>query len=90
MQSLGRRLNDDPVLATRAEAAVERATDYVANRFEDEIGGIVTSTISKWDSRETARRLELLLGPDLQYIRINGTVVGGIAGLALHAITQAR
>ena len=53
------------------------------------IAGVVSSTIARWDSHETARRLELLLGPDLQYIRINGTVVGAAAGLALHAIAQA-
>jgi uncharacterized membrane-anchored protein YjiN (DUF445 family) len=49
----------------------------------------VSGTISRWDGEETARRLELLLGADLQYIRINGTVVGGTAGLALHCIAQA-
>ena len=42
----------------------------------------------RWDGEETAHRLELLLGPDLQFIRINGTVVGGLAGLVLHAIAQ--
>ena len=50
--------------------------------------GLVSSTIARWDAEETANRLELLLGPDLQYIRINGTVVGALAGLALHAIAQ--
>jgi uncharacterized membrane-anchored protein YjiN (DUF445 family) len=49
----------------------------------------VSTTISKWDGEETAQRLELLLGPDLQFIRINGTVVGGAAGLCLHALAQA-
>ena len=46
---------------------------------------MVSGTISRWDGRETSDRLELLLGPDLQFIRINGTVVGGLAGLAIHA-----
>ena len=49
---------------------------------------LVSGTIERWDAAETSRRLELLLGPDLQYIRINGTVVGGLAGLALHAISN--
>jgi len=48
----------------------------------------VKSTISRWDGEETAHRLELLLGPDLQFIRINGTVVGGMAGLLLHTVAQ--
>jgi uncharacterized membrane-anchored protein YjiN (DUF445 family) len=50
---------------------------------------LVTTTIDRWDAVDTSRRLELLLGPDLQYVRINGTVVGGLAGLALHALTVA-
>jgi len=48
----------------------------------------VSATIARWDAEETSMRLELLLGPDLQYIRINGTVVGGLAGLALYGLTQ--
>jgi len=52
------------------------------------IGGLVESTIARWDAEETASRLELLLGPDLQFIRVNGTVVGACAGLVLHAIVQ--
>jgi uncharacterized membrane-anchored protein YjiN (DUF445 family) len=52
----------------------------------DEVAELVTGTIRRWDTAETTDRLELLLGPDLQVIRINGTVVGGLAGLALHGI----
>ena len=59
---------------------------YVAEHFSDEISTLVSSTIERWDGAETSRRLELLLGPDLQFIRINGTVVGGLAGLVIHAI----
>ena len=48
----------------------------------------MSGTIARWDAEETASRLELLLGPDLQYVRINGTVVGGAAGLLLHAVSD--
>jgi len=65
------------------------AVTYVVDRFHGEIVELVSGTISRWDANETADRLELLLGPDLQYIRINGTVVGGLAGLLIHAIGQA-
>ena len=61
----------------------------VLERFDQELVALVSGTIRRWDALETSRRLELLLGPDLQYIRINGTVVGGLAGLALHAISVA-
>jgi uncharacterized membrane-anchored protein YjiN (DUF445 family) len=76
------------VLAARVEDGVETGIRYVADQFADEIGTMVRTTVARWDGRETADRLELLLGPDLQFIRINGTVVGSLAGLAIHAIGQ--
>ncbi|MBV8691288.1 MAG: DUF445 family protein, partial [Actinobacteria bacterium] len=84
----GRRLRDDPTLLARADQLVETVATYVADHFHGEIGAMVDTAISRWDGEETARRLELLLGPDLQFIRINGTVVGGAAGLLLHTIAQ--
>jgi uncharacterized membrane-anchored protein YjiN (DUF445 family) len=86
--ALGERLRDDPLLSARVDEAVETGARYVTEQFSDEIGNIVRSTIERWDGEETAHRLELLLGPDLQFIRINGTVVGGLAGLVLHTIAQ--
>jgi len=85
----GARMRDDPTVAGAIDDATESAVRYVATHFDAEIRGLVTGTIARWDADETARRLELLLGPDLQYIRINGTVVGALAGLALHAIAVA-
>jgi uncharacterized membrane-anchored protein YjiN (DUF445 family) len=82
----GRRLCDDPVLLGRGDQLVERVGTYVAEHFHGEIGSLVDTAISRWDGEETARRLELLLGPDLQFIRINGTVIGGLAGLGIHAV----
>ncbi|HLM63825.1 MAG TPA: DUF445 domain-containing protein [Acidimicrobiales bacterium] len=86
--SLGRRLQEDPALAERVDEAVETGVRYVAEHFHDEIAAMVSGTISRWDGRETADRLELLLGPDLQFIRINGTVVGGLAGLVIYSVAQ--
>ena len=85
--AVGHRL-EDPVLAQRVDDALATAVTYVVERFEGEIVTLVSGTIERWDSAETADRLELLLGPDLQFIRINGTVVGAMAGLGLHAVTQ--
>ena len=86
--ALGRRLRDDPALAARVEQGIETGVRYVADQFSDEIGAMVSGTVARWDARETSGRLELLLGPDLQFIRINGTVVGGLAGLLIHAVSQ--
>jgi uncharacterized membrane-anchored protein YjiN (DUF445 family) len=85
---LGRRLQEDPALGNAIEAAAERGARYVAEHFHDEITGLVTSTVQRWDAQETSSKLELLLGRDLQFIRINGTVVGGVAGLAIHAVAE--
>jgi uncharacterized membrane-anchored protein YjiN (DUF445 family) len=49
---------------------------------------LISATIARWDAEETSVKLELLLGRDLQFIRINGTVVGGLAGLAIHAVAD--
>lgn len=82
----GERLADDPTLGEKLDEAMVSAATYVVERFHGEIVELVSGTIARWDANETADRLELLLGPDLQYIRINGTVVGALAGLALHTI----
>ena len=54
--------------------------------YRDEITRIITDTVDRWDGKEAARRIELVAGRDLQFIRVNGTVVGALAGLAIHAV----
>lgn len=84
----GRRLATDPELARAVERSVDDFVKVVLTAVDEELVALVTGTIQRWDSTDTARRLELLLGPDLQYIRINGTVFGALAGLALHAVAN--
>ena len=85
----GQRLGSDRRLQEGLERVVESGARALADQFHDELAGLVTGTIERWDAAETSNQLELLLGPDLQYIRINGTVVGAGVGLALHAIALA-
>src|SRR6266496_104371 len=85
----GRRLGSDRRLQEGLERMVESGARALADQFHDELAGLVTGTIERWDAAETASQLELLLGRDLQFIRINGTVVGAGVGLALHAIALA-
>jgi uncharacterized membrane-anchored protein YjiN (DUF445 family) len=85
----GRRLGSDPRLQEGLERLVESGARALAVQFHDELADLVTGTIERWDAAETSSQLELLLGHDLQYIRINGTVVGAGVGLALHAIVLA-
>jgi uncharacterized membrane-anchored protein YjiN (DUF445 family) len=85
----GQRLKSDQRLADGLERMVESGARALADQFHDELADLVTGTIERWDAAETSSQLELLLGPDLQFIRINGTVVGAGVGLALHAIAMA-
>jgi uncharacterized membrane-anchored protein YjiN (DUF445 family) len=85
----GQRLASDPHLQDSLERVAESAAQALAAQFQDELAGIVTGTIDRWDAAETANQLELLLGRDLQFIRVNGSVVGAAVGLALHAVAQA-
>ena len=82
----GRRLGSDRRLADGLDRMVESGARGLADQFHDELAGLVTGTIQRWDAAETSSQLELLLGRDLQYIRINGTVVGAAVGLVLHVI----
>jgi uncharacterized membrane-anchored protein YjiN (DUF445 family) len=89
LMAAGRRLGSDRRLADGLERMVESGARAVADQYHDELAGLVTGTIERWDAAETSNQLELLLGRDLQFIRINGTVVGAAVGLILHAVSQA-
>ncbi|MGH9224567.1 MAG: DUF445 domain-containing protein [Acidimicrobiales bacterium] len=82
----GRRLGEDRALAGKLEAGIETAASYAMRNFD--LAAVVATTVSRWDAAETASRLELLLGPDLQMVRINGTIVGAGVGLALHIVAE--
>ena len=86
---MGQRLASDDRLHGGLERMIESGVRALADHFHDELANLVTGTIERWDATETASQLELLLGRDLQFIRINGTVVGAGVGLILHAIVLA-
>jgi len=89
LSAAGRRLGSDSRLQESLERVFESGARRLADQFHDELAGLVTGTIERWDAAETSTQLELLLGRDLQFIRINGTVVGAGVGIALHAIALA-
>lgn len=86
LQGLGKRLTTDPVLAAKIDTWVRSFAPPLAEVGRREIGGLIGTTIDRWDPADTSRRLELWMGRDLQFVRINGTVVGGLAGLVIHTI----
>lgn len=60
----------------------------LARAGQRELGDLIAATVDRWDPADTSRRLELWLGRDLQFVRINGTVVGALAGLAIHTVVH--
>jgi uncharacterized membrane-anchored protein YjiN (DUF445 family) len=85
---LGERLVAEPELQAKVDDWVRRAAGYVVDHYRGEVADIISSTVAKWDGKATSERLELQVGRDLQFIRINGTIVGGLAGLAIYTVTQ--
>ena len=65
----------------------DRTAGDLAESFGPEIASVISDTIERWDVDEASRRIELHVGRDLQFIRINGTVVGALAGLAIHSVS---
>ena len=57
----------------------------MVENYRSEVSEIIATTVERWDGADTSRRIELQVGRDLQFIRINGTVVGGLAGVLIHA-----
>jgi len=88
IQSLGLRLNDDAALREKADGWVEGAAVYVVSTYRNEITALITDTVNAWDADETSRKIEIQIGRDLQFIRINGTVVGALAGLLIYTLTR--
>ena len=86
LQQLGRRLADEPELQRKVDDWVQRALGYLVDHYRSEVSDLIASTVERWDGESTARRMELQVGRDLQFIRINGTLVGGLAGVVIHAI----
>ncbi len=59
----------------------------IVQRNRTQISSLISDTVHSWDGEDTSRRVELAIGRDLQFIRINGTLVGGLVGLLIHALT---
>ena len=87
LQDLGERLATDDGLQGKIDGYLADATSHAAAAYSGEVATVISDTINRWDGAEASRRIELQVGRDLQFIRINGTIVGALAGLAIHAVT---
>ena len=84
---LGKRLAGDAALQARLDRYIADGVGYVVREYAGELATVISETVRRWDAADASRRIELLAGRDLQFIRINGTVIGALAGLVIHAAT---
>ncbi|HEY8753051.1 MAG TPA: DUF445 domain-containing protein [Arthrobacter sp.] len=83
VRDFGSRLVNDAELAGKVNAWIGDAAGYLVRTYRSDIAGVITDTVARWDAQETSQKIELQVGKDLQFIRINGTVVGSLAGLVI-------
>ncbi|KQT71806.1 DUF445 domain-containing protein [Microbacterium sp. Leaf436] len=88
LSEVGSRLQHDETLQKRVDGWVTDAAVFVVGRYRHDIASIITDTVERWDAEETTEKIELMVGRDLQYIRLNGTIVGALAGLAIFTIAH--
>ncbi|RPK50360.1 hypothetical protein EES39_05925 [Streptomyces sp. ADI92-24] len=89
LMSLGARLATDGRLQAKLEGWLEDAAVYVVTTYRTEITSLISDTVAGWDADQTSKKIEAHIGRDLQFIRINGTVVGALAGLAIYTVSRA-
>ncbi|WEO97174.1 DUF445 domain-containing protein [Streptomyces sp. FXJ1.172] len=86
--SLGTRMATEPKVQEKVDSWVQGAAVHVVTTYRKEITSLITDTVAGWDAEHTTRKIEAHIGRDLQFIRINGTVVGSLAGLLIYVVTR--
>jgi Predicted membrane protein len=81
---------ENPAFKDRAEKWIEDTVIQIADNYRDELGKLISDTVNDWPMEDMTQKLEIQVGGDLQYIRINGTVIGGLAGLVIHLLSYLR
>jgi uncharacterized membrane-anchored protein YjiN (DUF445 family) len=84
LQTAGHTILADPALIEKGDRAITAAVLYVVEEYRQGVAQFIASTVQSWDADATSRKIELAIGRDLQFIRINGTIVGGLVGLILY------
>lgn len=88
LNSVAGELDDDPDMQAWVNDWLTEAITQVVARNSAQISSLISDTVRSWDGTDTSRRVELAIGRDLQFIRINGTLVGGLVGLVIYAVKQ--
>ena len=89
LQNIAEELEDDPDMQAWVNTWLTEAITMVVARNSAQISSLISDTVQSWDGTDTSRRIELAIGRDLQFIRIHGTLVGGLVGLIIHAVKLA-
>ena len=84
----GQRLVTDPELQAAVDRRISEVAGHLVSTYGRELSSVISQTIQRWDGKEASERIELHVGRDLQFIRINGTVVGGLVGLLIYTVSQ--
>lgn len=85
---LGDMLAEDSLARHLVNERLKAAIPTLVDRHRDSLSGVISKTVAGWDARQTSARIELRIGRDLQFIRINGTLVGGLVGLVIYTLSQ--
>lgn len=88
LAGLGRRVVEDDGVRARLDAWSADTVVGLMERYGPELTSVISTTIKRWDAREASEKIELHVGRDLQFIRLNGTVVGALVGLVIHGVSQ--
>lgn len=88
LTAFGQKALEDPELLAKLDAFAVDIAVYLVSRYQDEVAQLIETTVAAWDPDITSQRVELAIGRDLQFIRINGTIVGGLAGMVIYLISQ--
>jgi uncharacterized membrane-anchored protein YjiN (DUF445 family) len=76
---------DEPAVVERLNTRLCDIAESVLARFQQQFSSLITEIVQRWDADVITEKIETELGPDLQFIRLNGSLVGGAAGVVLHA-----
>lgn len=84
----GHRIQTEPELRASLDRRITGTVRFLAENYSGEVTAIIAETVERWDAREASDKIELMVGKDLQFIRLNGTIVGALAGLAIYTVNQ--
>jgi uncharacterized membrane-anchored protein YjiN (DUF445 family) len=88
LNRFGEAVLEDPELLRKVDDFVLDVAMFLVDRYQSEVADLIAHTVASWDPEMTSRRVELAIGRDLQFIRINGTLVGGLAGMVIYLISK--